>query len=217
MIFIQLFMKLVLISDTHNKHKWIDNNEIPKGDVLIHAGDYSGRGSTEETKSFLDWYSNLPHKYKIFIAGNHDFFFERKNQNEINAILPSNVIYLNNSGITIEGINFWGSPNQPIFFDWAFNKTEEELIKTWNKIPTNTDVLITHSPPFGILDKTIRGKSVGCTALKKRVTIIKPKINVFGHIHESYGIIEQNGTTFINASLLNERYYKVNDPIVIDI
>lgn len=208
-------MKLILISDTHNKHRWIKTNEIPEGDVLIHAGDYSGRGSTEETKSFLDWFSNFHHKHKIFIAGNHDFFFEKKSQAEIDAILPDNIIYLNNSGFTIDGINFWGSPDQPIFFDWAFNKTEEELKETWSKIPSNTDVLITHSPPYGILDKTIRGKSVGCNHLMRQVEIIQPKVHVFGHIHESYGIFEKHNTTFVNASLLNEKYYRVNEPIEI--
>lgn len=91
-------MRIVFISDTHGQHNIVD---IPSGDMLIHAGDLSSRGKIEEIKDFLNWFSNQPHKYKIFIAGNHDFFFERENQETINNTIPKNVIYLNNSGIEI--------------------------------------------------------------------------------------------------------------------
>ena len=206
-------MKLVFLSDTHNQHQKL-TRQIPLGDVLVHCGDFTNRGTAIEVLSFLEWYGNLPHKHKIFIAGNHDFFFEDITKDTIESVLPNNVIYLENSGIEINGINFWGSPSQPIFFDWAFNKTHEELKKTWSKIPVDTDVLITHCPPHQILDKTNNGLNVGCKALKERLEIINPKINVFGHIHEAYGIEKQNETTFINASIVDENY-KLETPCVV--
>ena len=207
-------MKLILISDTHGRH---DDVDIPDGDILIHAGDLSSRGREFEIDDFLDWFSNQPHKHKIFIAGNHDFFFERENQETINSKMPNNVIYLNDSGIEIEGVKIWGSPIQPEFYNWAFNRERgDEIKKHWDLIPLDTDVLITHGPPINILDKTIRRKSVGCEELLIAVNHIKPKIHVFGHIHEAYGVEIIDDTTFINASILNERYYYTNDPIIFD-
>jgi len=94
-------MKIVFISDTHGRHHDVN---IPKGDLLIHAGDLSSRGKEDEIDSFLDWFKNQPHKYKIFIAGNHDFFFEKETLKKINAKIPDTIIYLNDSGIEIEGI-----------------------------------------------------------------------------------------------------------------
>jgi len=205
-------MKLILISDTHNRQHDID---IPNGDILIHAGDVSNRGLKWEVKEFLNWFSNQPHKYKIFIAGNHDFFFEKEHEDEIKNIIPKNVIYLNDSGIEIESIKIWGSPVQPEFYNWAFNrKRGKEIKKHWDLIPLGTDILITHGPPLNILDKTVRGDIVGCEDLLNAVNKIKPKIHVFGHIHEDYGILKKNDTTFINASILNERYRNTNDPII---
>ncbi len=208
-------MKIVLISDTDGRHNEVD---IPDGDILIHAGDLSSRGKKEEIIDFLNWFSNQPHKYKIFIAGNHDFFFEREPKEIVEAIIPKNVIYLNDSGIEIEDIKIWGSPVQPEFYNWAFNRERGiDIKKHWDLIPKDTDILITHGPPEGILDKTVRGKGVGCEELLLTVNVIKPKIHVFGHIHEAYGVEKVNNTSFINASILNERYYYTNDPIIIEL
>ncbi len=207
-------MKIVFLSDTHQRHHDVD---IPNGDILIHAGDFSSRGTVQEVTDFLNWFSKQPHKYKIFIAGNHDFFFEREREETIRKIIPKNLIYLNDSGITIENIRIWGSPVQPEFLNWAFNRERgEEIKKHWNLIPKDTNLLITHGPPEGILDKTIRGKSVGCLDLLNRVNNIQPKIHVFGHIHEEYGVYKTANTTFINASILNERYRNTNDAVVVD-
>jgi len=206
-------MKIVLISDTHTRHSDVI---LPDGDLLIHAGDVSSRGRAHEIDAFIQWFSEQSHKYKIFIAGNHDFFFERAHRAIIEAKIPKNIIYLNDSGCTIEGLNIWGSPIQPEFCDWAFNKKRgDEIKKHWDLIPTNTDILITHGPPFGILDKTTRGEKTGCKELLKKVYNVKPKIHVFGHIHEDYGVLKNDDITFINASLLNEKYYYTNDPILI--
>lgn len=207
-------MKIVFISDTHGLHNEI---EIPNGDMLIHAGDISSRGKEHEIDDFLDWFSNQPHKYKIFIAGNHDFFFEKMNAKYIETKIPKNIIYLNDSGIEIENFKIWGSPIQPEFYDWAFNRNRGSAIKKhWDLIPLNTDLLITHGPPLNILDKTISGDFVGCEDLLTAVNRIKPKIHVFGHIHEDYGVLKTNNTTFINASVLDVRYRNANNPIMIE-
>ena len=202
-----------MISDTHGRHKDL---ETPEGDMLIHAGDVSSRGLESEIKDFLEWFGKQPHKYKIFIAGNHDFFFEKQGKTTITETIPEEIIYLNDSGITIEGLNIWGSPIQPEFMDWAFNRKRGAEIKHhWDLIPNNTDILITHGPPYGILDKNMREKHTGCEELKKKVDILEPKLHIFGHIHEAFGIKKINKTTYVNASQLNHKYYLTNNPLVI--
>jgi Icc-related predicted phosphoesterase len=203
-------MKITLISDTHTKHSSL---KLPGGDLLIHAGDISSRGREAEVKNFLDWFSEQQYKYKIFIAGNHDFYFEKEKKEIIKNAIPENVIYLNDSGCELEGIKIWGSPVQPWFYDWAFNRSRGEAIKKhWDLIPFDTSILVTHSPPFGTLDRTVRDNlSVGCEELIKAVQKIKPAIHVFGHIHEGYGHRETDGVNFFNASVLNENYLMVNE------
>ena len=208
-------MKIISISDTHGRHNDVD---LPNGDMLIHSGDISSKGTEAEIDDFLKWFSSQPHKYKIFIAGNHDFFFERESDDVIASKVPKNVIYLNDSGCVIEGLNIWGSPIQPEFCNWAFNRERGAAIKKyWDLIPENTDILITHGPPYGILDKNIRGKHCGCEELKEQVFKINPKLHVFGHIHEGYGSFEEKGITFINASQLNYRYFLTNEPVVMEL
>lgn len=188
---------------------------IPEGDCLIFCGDMSYRGDLSEISDFALFLKNLPHRHKIVIAGNHDFSFEdeRKDQAE-GFIKSSGAIYLNDSGTQINKIKFWGSPIQPYFHNWAFNRERgEEIKKHWDLIPPDTDVLITHGPPKGILDKTKRDEEVGCEELLKKVLEVNPKIHAFGHIHEGYGVFKQNKTIFINASNLNFRYQYTNPPI----
>jgi Icc-related predicted phosphoesterase len=208
-------LKFVAISDTHGKH---NNLQLPPGDVLIHAGDISGRGNEEEVIDFLNWFDKGDFEYKILIAGNHDFYFEREPAEQIKKILPKNIIYLNDSGTTINNIKIWGSPITPWFYNWAFNRHRgDEIKKHWNLIPADTEILITHGPVHGILDNTNNGHRAGCEDLLNRVNTIKPKIHICGHIHEAYGVIEKTGTTFINASVLNERYQLVNKPIIFEL
>lgn len=206
-------MKITFISDTH----WLikDKNTrddltsmLPGGPILVHAGDVSGRGTAGEIREFLDWFSTLPYMHKILIAGNHDFLFETMPDTaaKILAEYPG-VTYLNDSGVTIEGIKFWGSPVTPWFHNWAFNRLANEIGRHWDLIPDEVDVLITHGPPHGILDETVReGLNVGCPLLLKKVKEIKPKVHVFGHIHEARGVHEEDGTTFINASAVDLGY-----------
>ncbi len=208
-------MKFVAISDTHGQHLKL---KLPKGDVIIHAGDISKRGEEHEVLDFLNWFKNLDYEYKLFIAGNHDFYFEKKSSKLVKKIIPSNVIYLQNSGVTIENITIWGSPITPWFYDWAFNRARGEQIKQhWDLMPTNTAILITHGPVYGYLDNTIYGDKVGCQDLLNKVQEIKPKIHVCGHIHEGYGEITDSNTHFINASVLNENYTLINNPITFEL
>jgi Icc-related predicted phosphoesterase len=208
-------LKFVTISDTHGQHEKL---LLPKGDVLIHAGDISMRGDEISIIDFLSWFSNQNYQYKILIAGNHDFYFEKASNEEIEKIIPENVIYLNDSGTTIKKINIWGSPITPWFFDWAFNRYRGEQIKRhWDLIPEDTDIILTHGPVLGILDSTTKAEHVGCEDLLNCVNKIKPRVHVCGHIHEAYGTVEKSGIKFINASVLNERYQLINDPIIFEL
>lgn len=203
-------MRFVALSDTHGKH----NFDLPPGDVLLHAGDVSSRGLKSEIQRFLDWFSSLDYTYKIFIAGNHDFFFEEAPKEEIEAMIPDNLIYLNDSGVEIEGIKIWGSPIQPWFHDWAFNrKRGPEIQKHWDLISTDSDIVITHGPAFGIHDRLVSGMPVGCEDLLPTLQRIAPKVHLCGHIHEAYGERQVGETLFLNASILNVRYEIANVPI----
>ena len=205
-------MRIIFIADTHEKHKQV---KLPDGDVLIHAGDLTWVGKSQPTLAFLDWLEVQPFKHKIFVAGNHDFYFHHAEN--LQALEGRGFTYLMNSGILIENrIKIWGSPLTPEFLDWAFMGTPAQLKAAWKKIPDRLDLLITHGPPFGILDRTTEGVHAGCRELLKAVQIKKPKFHVFGHIHEGYGIEKTNATTFVNASLCNADYNLVNPPVVVD-
>jgi len=183
--------------------------------VLIHAGDVSHRGKKEEVIDFVQWFSKQKFQYKIFVAGNHDFFFEKTSEEEIREVIPENIIYLNDSEIIIDGIKIWGSPITPWFFNWAFNrKRGEEIRKHWDLIPVDADILITHGPAYGFLDVISNEQHVGCQDLLRKVLVVKPKIHVCGHIHESYGSIHRSGIQFINASQVDEVYQLANKPLV---
>jgi len=205
-------MKIVCISDTHNKHAAI---KIPPGDLIIHAGDFTEAGTRAETLNFLNWFSSLPHTHKILVAGNHDFFLE-KNTNSLNEIIPANIHYLQDSGVCINNINFWGAPFTRGNGSWAFNKkTGEEIREHWDLIPGNTNFLITHSPPFRILDELDNKKHIGCDKLRLRVKEINPAYHIFGHNHNDYGIERTAGTVFVNSSSLDDTYRVINSPLVI--
>lgn len=208
-------MTITCLSDTHGFHRRL--KIIPESDMIIHAGDISNFGKEHQVLDFLNWFSNLPHQYKIFVAGNHDFFFENEPQKYIEKIIPKNVIYLNDSGCSINGINIFGSPITPRFMDWAFNRDRGRDIQNhWKLIPDITDILITHGPPFGKMDSNANNLRTGCEDLLKSVNKIKPKYHIFGHIHEAYGMTYNEHTTFINASILDEYYRIKNKPIVVE-
>lgn len=197
-------MLATTISDTHSLHNQL---KLPGGDLLIHAGDFCNRGSEVEALDFINWFAKQDYKYKVFIAGNHDFYFEKFLNEEIYKILPKNVFYLNDSGIELEGVKIWGSPITPTFHNMAFNRDRGEVIaKHWKKILADTDVLITHGPPFGILDFTNSQQNVGCEELLKTIKKINLKYHIFGHIHEGFGEIKIGETSFINTSSVDFRY-----------
>jgi len=197
-------MKIICISDTHNLQKDL---KIPDGDILIHAGDMTCVGGIDEIKEFNQWLGTLPHRHKIVIAGNHDLYLELVPSST--NLFITNAIYLNDSGIEIEGLKIWGSPISPNYQDWAFNRERGEAIrKHWEMIPKDTDILITHCPPFGILDFNDKGKHEGCKDLLEMVQQkIKPNLHVFGHLHDAYGQIQIEETTFVNASIVNTNQY----------
>jgi Icc-related predicted phosphoesterase len=205
--------RIIFISDTHRDHRSV---KVPDGDILVHCGDITARGEIESLISFNKWLTELPHKHKIIIAGNHDFSAE--NQGSLWSEILSEHIYLLDQTAEVEGIKFYGSPYQPWFHNWAFNlERGEPLRRKWTMIPDDTDVLITHGPPLNILDLTQRDRlHVGCEELLKRVKQISPKIHAFGHIHESYGVYEEGQTIFINASICTLEYQPINLPIVYD-
>jgi Icc-related predicted phosphoesterase len=218
--------RITFISDTHCKHKQITSHLLG-GDILIHSGDISSMGYNREIKDFCKWFNNIEgYTHKIFIAGNHDFGFQ-VNHDEVMEILENygNVTYLqdetkmvqdDNSG---ESIKIYGSPWQPEFYDWAFNLPREgwELEQKWNDIPSDTDILITHGPAFGYVDRVIGSPdNLGCELLSKRIKTIKPKIHVCGHIHSGRGIVFDDGTLYINASVLDEKYHYTQKPFTID-
>lgn len=236
-------MRIVCISDTHGLHNIMeDYNQLPKGDILIHAGDCTNVGKPQEVIDFVEWFMNVKgFSSKIFIAGNHDFAFEKKNlphhrgdfdwywnlMNEEN-LSQSDVIYLEDDEFVIESSEFskpikiYGTPWQPEFYNWAFNlpRQGKELEEKWSKIPDDTDILISHSPPHGCRDfvkDRFGPTSVGCELLRHRVEQIKPILNIFGHIHEAYGCVYVKDTAYINASICDERYVPKNKPIIIDL
>ncbi|MCH7547973.1 MAG: metallophosphatase domain-containing protein [Candidatus Krumholzibacteriota bacterium] len=188
---------LVLVSDTHGRHRDLI---VPDGDVFIHAGDMTMfAGELDVLVDFNDYLETLPHAHKIVVAGNHDFCFERDNARS--RALLTNATYLEDDAITIDGVTYYGSPWQPEFLNWAFNlERGKALREKWSMVPDHTDVLITHCPPAGILDETIGGERVGCEDLLARVRVVRPKLHVFGHIHEARGMVEIDGTKFVNAA-----------------
>lgn len=210
-------MKLICISDTHSMHSSI--RDIPDGDVLIHAGDSLGQGTLDDVHELNDWLGTLPHKHKIVIAGNHDWAFQDSPELARDAL--SNAIYLEDSGVEIEGVRFWGSPWTPVFWNWAFMLDRgQPLYDAWALIPDDTDVLITHGPPQGIGDEVELGlgfRNVGCLDLLERIDRLSLKAHIFGHIHEGYGVYQRGALSLVNASTCNERYEPNNPPIVLEL
>lgn len=210
-------MRLVCISDTHMAHRGL---HLPDGDVLIHAGDATSTGTSNEVGRFLAWFAAKPHRHKILIAGNHDWLYQRHPDMAAQLLARHpGITYLEDSGVNLEGVRFWGSPWQPWFMDWAFNLPRKgpRLREMRNRIPLDTDVLITHGPPHGILDQVHGGEHLGCEELKIRLAAVKPKVHVFGHIHDDFGVAQSHRTTYVNASTCTEAYQASNRPIVLDL
>ncbi len=206
-------MEIMFFADTHGEHDYLKtfSNLYLEGIndyVLIHGGDITENGTEAETLDFLKWFAKLPCRHKIFIGGNHDLFLESCMPKQLKQLIPKGVTYLNNTSIVIDGYTIWGSPVTPYFLGMAFNKSKGlEIKKAWNKIPANTDILVTHGPPKGILDG-----GIGCEDLLDQVTKVKPSLHLFGHAHEQTGAVEFYETTFVNAALANNKDPMDNRP-----
>lgn len=224
-------MKILSISDTHGLHKLVPKNWLIPADTIVHAGDISNRGYIEEAKQFLDWFESLDYKNKIFIAGNHDWGFET-HPDKIKELLENypSVTYLQDTGVEIDGIKFWGSPQTPYFHNWAFNCARNDWdAKSYNKplishyrdmAPMDINVLITHGPPYGIGDFVPYGKGehVGCKDLLDKIHNMPDlKLHISGHIHCGYGERFRDGKNFINAATCDEQYQVTQTPILYEI
>ena len=197
-------MKVAHVSDTHG-----EKPELPDADLLIHSGDFTIRGFRIEVYRQLGWLHEHVERYKhgiIVVPGNHDLYVEAHLEKAIEDCKAAGITLLHNSGITIEGLKFWGSAHTPFYHDWAFMLGKgEEIRKAWAKIPDNTHVLITHGPAAGILDKSYRGH-IGCPELLKRILEINPSYygtlmaHLFGHAHEGYGNIKIGDIQFFNSA-----------------
>ncbi len=213
-------MKFVCISDTHCQ---LDRIEIPDGDVLLHAGDLTYRGTFQETSKELFELSKHRARFKhiVLVEGNHDWLGARDSSLMNELCKDNGITLLKDSSVTIEGVRLYGSPYQPEFCQWAYNLPRGKALKVkWDAIPDDTHVLITHGPPKGILDLVPRPKGfrAGCDDLLNRVQQLKDlKLHVFGHLHMNHGSIKMGNTTFVNASVCTEEYKPTNQPIIISI
>jgi len=193
--------KICAISDTHLNH-W--NITIPDCDIFIHAGDSNCRTITELI-DFNNWIKQINAKFKIYVAGNHCSICEKLNINEIKNYLQD-CIYLENETLIIDNIKFFGSPYSKEFNGWSFMAYEHKLKEIWDKIPEDTDIVITHGPAYGWLDQNVHGEHCGSETLRARFEEIKPKYHITGHLHEASNILQTEYTTIINASVLDENY-----------
>jgi Icc-related predicted phosphoesterase len=199
-------MDIVCIADTHGRH---DRLRVPAGDVLVHAGDFTEVGEPGEVDLFIDWLAGLPHERKIFIGGNHEFYLEEHAAYFIEQVgsVPG-LVYLQDSGTEIDGIKFWGSPVSPRYGDWAFNRSRGPEIRAhWDRIPKDTNVLVTYCPQAEIGDLNYANSHEGCADLRAAVAgLPNLRLHVFGHIHIAFGLYEQAGVAFVNAAMLTDKY-----------
>ena len=222
-------IKIVSISDTHCRLRKI---KVPEGDLLVHAGDLTFKGNHQEIHQELSELGRIAKNFKygcVFAAGNHDWLAERDPELMKQMAIDEGLIYLDNYSVLIAGLNIFGSAYTPEFCSWAFNVPRgAALSKKWAQIPDNTNVLITHGPPMGILDVVERFNAkiseyelehVGCADLYGRVMELKDlRLHVFGHLHFSGGqTLKVGNTTFANASICTEEYRPINTPVTFDL
>ncbi|KAJ8599584.1 hypothetical protein CTAYLR_004692 [Chrysophaeum taylorii] len=223
-------VRVVCISDTHSAHLMM--SPLPAGDILIHAGDFSKIGKRSEVLDFAKWFASQTHPHKVVIAGNHDLTLDAvrcdaeefdEDPRALKADFVSaldGAVYLEDEAIEIDGLTIYGSPWTPVYGDWAFmlGRGEPSLDK-WRNIPDGVDILVTHGPPLGRHDLCAWGEGrAGCIDLLYQVQQrIRPKVHVFGHIHEGYGASSDGVTDFVNPSTCNLAYRPDNHPIVLDV
>lgn len=200
---------LCIIADTHQKHRQVT---IPPCDLLIHCGDfgYFERDDRATLEDVDAWFAELPADKIVCIGGNHDFMLQRREFRFSHAEL------LEDSGIEYRGLRIYGSPWCPELPFFAYHATEPQLIEKWRRIPSGIDVLITHTPPRGILDLPFGSAThVGCPHLKAELKRIRPRVHAFGHIHHSHGRQEDGGTLYLNAAVVTGRELEVTQPATV--
>lgn len=191
-----MVLTIVAMADTHLYHRDL---VVPDGDVLVHAGDLTRGGTVEELEEAAEFLRGLPHPNKLVIAGNHELCMESTPARARRCL--EGLTYLEDEGVTIEGLRFWGSPWQPWFLDWAFNlKRGAALAEKWALVPDDTDVLITHGPPRGFGDRVRDHRREGCDDLLARIQTLQPLLHVFGHIHEDHGAWRVGRTLVANVT-----------------
>jgi Icc-related predicted phosphoesterase len=217
--------RFVLISDTHKQHRKMEH-PIPDGDVLIHAGDLTSDRDALRLGVLHDansWFKALSHRFSlvVFCPGNHDQNFEDTPQLATDILTAGidNMIVLINKSTRFGRFNIHGIPQTPRHFDWAFNVDRGPLIRRYyDNIPEDTNVLITHGPPCGVMD-SYEGAHVGCEELKSYLQAreVVPELHVFGHIHAGYGLIQTANSYVVNAAICDAANKPVNKPIVVDL
>lgn len=209
-------MRIVCISDTHF---YPVTMPIPDGDVLIHAGDLTRSGRFEQITQAGSWLADLPHKHKIVVAGNHDVLFE-KDYNTARYALGDGfygIQYLQDNVAVIDDVVFYGAPWSVEYHGWAFGlKDGWEAKNRWDRMPPGIDVLVTHGPPYQIMDSAPNGYDLGSKELRFKVEEIQPRLHVFGHIHHSHGVLKLGDTLYVNAAVCDESYKHTQEPIVLD-
>lgn len=196
-------MKILHLSDTHGYHRKL--KDLPEADVVVHSGDITMAGSDDEVTDFIRWFDSLPYRHKIFIAGNHDACLYEGHVGK----LSSNIHYLRNSGVEIDGVKFYGIP---LFMEDYMYETQDEF---YLRIPSDTDVLITHAPAYGMLDLGYMHQ--GSKALREAISSLRLHTHLFGHIHDNPGMETINGVVFSNASIVSPDYHPVNSPNLIEL
>lgn len=218
-------MKIVCISDTHNQHGKL---VLPDGDVLIHAGDATMTGKPWELFPFIEWMGAQPHRVKLFVPGNHDFGVEKETAMYKRVCAERGIKLLVDEAYSViptekadqRVIKFYGAPWVPNLEGWAFYQPRLGLINKFAKIPADTNVLITHGPPYGVLDRGPTGNAfhVGSEEMAHRVHELNLKLHCFGHIHHGYGVEDHLGGRYsVNAAICTEEYQPTNKPIVVEV
>ncbi len=218
-------MKVVIISDMHGQLGF----KVPESDLLLIAGDICPAFHSPDLSiplqenwlnvDFRNWLAKQPVKECVAIAGNHSWIWEKYPIRV--PKMNNNFHYIEDKSINILGKKIYGTPVSLSFNNWAFNRDEDSIQKYWDNIPKGLDILLLHSPPYGILDATHHpnyvSEHIGSKSLKKRIEEVKPKLVVFGHNHGEHGKIEENGIIYINASLVDEEYKMKRKPIIIEL
>jgi Icc-related predicted phosphoesterase len=205
-------IRIVLTGDTHEKHRDLT---VPPGDLLIHVGDITNFSKRPEVIQDVNtWLGAQPHPYKVLIPGNHDFALE----DPTSRGMIDNAVVLINESIEVMGLKIWGSPTTPMR-DGAFGTPDDrERARIFSLIPDNTDIVITHGPPLGLLDQTMTSKEhLGCVQLLNAVCRVRPTLHVFGHVHAGHGTTTFADILFVNASLAGPDGSLSHPPTVVDV